>query len=195
MSEYGPDVTIDNPAFIHPTAQIYGKVTVHEGASIWPYAVIRAENHEVVVGAGSNIQDFAMVHVGDMGPTIIGPGCSITHHCTVHGAILGENCLIGINATLMDGVRLGDNCTVGAGAVVTRAMQIPANSVVAGIPAKVVKTRNDYVANKFNAFLYERNARAYAKGDHRHWDSKAFLDEANVEMKRLQAEFAALDSE
>jgi carbonic anhydrase/acetyltransferase-like protein (isoleucine patch superfamily) len=189
--DFGPDVVLNNPAFIHPTALLFGKVTVGPGASIWPYAVIRAENHEVVIGAHSNIQDFAMIHVGDATPTLIGDHCSITHHCTIHGATVGDNCLIGINSTLMDGAVVGANTIVGAGTLITPNTEMPADSVVVGSPAKVIKNRSNYVYNRMNAFLYEGNARAYAAGQHRKWDDRDFMAEASAEVKRLQDEVAA----
>ena len=82
---FGPDVTLDNPAYIDPTARVYGKVSIEEGASLWPYAVIRAENHHVTVGKFSNVQDHAMLHVSADGPTVIGDYCSIpiTWFCAV----------------------------------------------------------------------------------------------------------------
>jgi len=185
--DYGPDVVLNDPAFIHPTALLFGKVTVGPGASIWPYAVIRAENHEVVIGAHSNIQDFAMIHVGDTTPTLIGEHCSITHHCTIHGASVGDNCLIGINSTLMDGSVIGANTTVGAGTLITPNTELPADSVVVGSPGKVIKSRSNYAYNRLNAFLYEGNARAYAAGQHRVWNDRDFMAEASAEVKRLQA--------
>jgi carbonic anhydrase/acetyltransferase-like protein (isoleucine patch superfamily) len=191
LPDYGPDVVLNDPAFIHPTALLFGKVTVGPGASIWPYAVIRAENHEVVIGAHSNIQDFAMIHVGDQTPTLIGENCSITHHCTIHGADVGDNCLIGINSTLMDGAVIGANTTVGAGTLITPSTEIPADTVVVGSPGKVIKERSNYVRNRINAFMYEGNARAYAAGRHRLWDDADFLAEIGTEVKRLQAEEAA----
>lgn len=93
MQEFGPDVELDDPAFIHPTALIYGKVLIGKGCSVWPYAVMRAESTKIRIGEYSNIQDFAMIHVGTDEPTRIGANCSITHRATVHGATIGDNCL------------------------------------------------------------------------------------------------------
>ena len=104
---FGPHVTLDNPAYIVPTARVYGKVSIEEGTSLWPYAVIRAENHHVTVGKFSNVQDHAMLHVSADGPIVIGDYCSIAHHVVLHSATIGDDSLIGINATLMDGVVIG----------------------------------------------------------------------------------------
>ncbi len=190
--KYGPDVIFDAPAFIHPSVLIYGKVRVGREASIWPNTVMRAENYEIEIGAGTNIQDFVMVHVGDRSGTFVGEDCSITHHVTLHGCRVGDNCLIGINATLMDGSEIGDNCIVGAGAVLTARTKIPDNSVVVGAPAKAIKTRNNYVANRWNAWLYRINAHAYREGNHRRWDGAEFVGQAKDKMKELMAEFDAL---
>ena len=103
-----PQAVLRNPAYIHESAWLYGKVTVEEGASIWINAAARAEHKEIVIGAYTNIQDFVMLHIGDATPTLIGSHCSITHHCTIHGCTIGDNCLIGINSTIMDGCVIGE---------------------------------------------------------------------------------------
>ncbi|MBH62232.1 MAG: gamma carbonic anhydrase family protein [Alphaproteobacteria bacterium] len=187
MNDYSSLVTLNEPAFIHPTTLIYGKVTIGPGSSMWANTVIRAENDEVVVGANTNIQDFTMIHVGSSTPSIIGDNCSVTHHCTVHGCVIEDNCLIGINATIMDGAIVGANTIVAGGAFVTEGTIIPENSIVAGVPAKVIKTRNNRDANCYNAILYNLNAEAYARGEHRAWDDT----ETNAEAKRRLESFRA----
>ena len=187
MSEVGPEVKLNNPAFIHPTALVYGKVFVDEGVTIWPYSVIRSEMFEVRIGKRTNIQDFVMIHVGNASPTIIGENCSITHHCTIHGATIGDNCLIGINATIMDGVTIGKNCIIGGHTIVTEGTVIPDNSIVMGSPGKVVKTRDSSVANIMNATFYYENGKAYARGEHRVAESSAFKAAMSDEQKKLTA--------
>jgi carbonic anhydrase/acetyltransferase-like protein (isoleucine patch superfamily) len=189
---HGPEVELDRPAFIHPTALIHGKVRIGRDVSLWPYTVIRAELAQVQIGEATNIQDFVMIHVGYTQPTIIGKHCSITHHCTVHGATIGDNCLIGVNATIMDGCVVGENSIVAGGAFLKEGTAIPPNSIVMGAPGKVTKTRNNWVANRFNAALYLRNAEHYAKGKHRAWHGDEFHAFAKSEMERLQKEFEAL---
>lgn len=167
MSRFGPLVRIDPGAWVHDTALIFGKVSLAAGCSVWPNAVIRSELHEVVVGEGSNIQDFAMIHVGIATPTIIGRMCSIAHHATVHGATLGDNVLIGVNATVMDGAMIGAGSIVAGQSMVREGSEFPENSIIAGVPARVVATRDNAQANIQNADFYIRNARAYAQGIHR----------------------------
>ncbi len=164
MPHIGPDVTLDNPAFIHDTALIHGKVQIGEGASVWPYVVMRSEMYEIRIGARTNIQDFVMVHVGNASPTIVGEDCSITHHVTLHGCVIGDRCLIGINSTIMDGAKIGANSIVAGHAIVTEGAEFPENSVIAGVPAKLVATRDNGKANAMNAKFYHRIALNYAEG-------------------------------
>lgn len=189
MTEYGPEVQLHDPAYIHPSAQIYGKVSIGEGASVWPNVVMRAEMFEISIGAMTNIQDFVMIHVGDRTPTRIGSHCSITHHCTIHGCTIGDNCLIGINATIMDGCVIGDNCIVAGGSFLTEGTVIPDNSIVMGVPGKVKRTQNNWLKNRFNAFMYNRNGKAYAAGDHRGWHGPEFEKAARFTFAELQAEY------
>ena len=107
---------IDPGAWIAPTAQLFGKLSVGEGSSIWPNTVIRSECQEVTIGRMTNVQDFVMIHVGYDHPTRIGDFCSITHHATVHGAIVEDDCMIGINAVVMDGAVIGRGSIVAPGA-------------------------------------------------------------------------------
>jgi carbonic anhydrase/acetyltransferase-like protein (isoleucine patch superfamily) len=180
--------TIKSAAFIHPTAVMYGDVRLSEGSSVWPNVVMRAESEYIEVGKNSNIQDFAMLHVGYKTPTIIGENCSITHHCTIHGCIIEDNCLIGINATIMDGAVIGKNSIIGPHTLVREGQIIPANSVVVGTPAVVTKTRDNYVANKMNAWMYLINAQAYAKNDYRVWSSDWFKKEALIKQQEFELE-------
>ena len=83
-------ITYNNPAFIHSSALLYGKIIINEGASIWPHVVIRSEAYEVEIGEKSNIQDFVMIHVGYHCGTIIGRFSTIAHHCTLHGCTIGD---------------------------------------------------------------------------------------------------------
>lgn len=187
---FGPLVELDDPAWIDPTVVIYGKARIGRGASIWPRAVLRAEAQEIVVGPYSNVQDMVMIHVGAETPSVIGAYCSIAHRATIHGARLGDNCLVGIGATLMDGVVLGENSIVAGHCIVAEGVAIPPNSIVAGVPGKVVAQRNNWVRTRFNAFLYHWNGEAYARGEHRAWDGPAAKARMAAEWARLEAEFA-----
>ncbi len=99
-----------------------------------------------------------MVHVGNFTPTVVGEDCSIAHHVTLHGCSIGDRCLIGINAVIMDGVTIGANSIVAAHSVLTEGTEVPENSIIAGAPAKLIKTRNNAAANLFNSKVYQLNA-------------------------------------
>ncbi len=185
----GLGVVLDNPAYIHPSANLHGRIRLAEGASVWANAVIRAEVHEVDIGAFTNVQDFVMIHVDFGRGVCIGPYCSITHHAVIHGSTLGANCLVGLNATIMDGCVIGENSVVGAGALVREGTEVPVNSIAVGVPARIIGPRDSFVANRVNAFAYYRNALGYAAGDHRVWASAEYAaDEAAEHRARGDAE-------
>lgn len=161
-------------ALLAPTALVCGEVSIGRGSSLWPNAVVRAECAHVRVGRVTNIQDFAMIHVGYDQPTVIGDFCSITHHATIHGATVGDGCLVGIGAVLMDGVVLGAGSIVAGGAVLREGSVFEPGSIVAGIPGKAIRSRDSSRENRMNAWLYHRNAAAYARGDHRSWQGPDF---------------------
>ena len=124
----------------------------------------------------TNIQDYVMIHVGFDYPARIGAFCSITHRATIHGATVGDHCLIGIGATLMDGAEIGAGSIVAGHAIVGEGAIFPPHSVVAGIPAKQIGERDSARANRLNAWIYHRNSRFYAAGAHRAWDGADFRD-------------------
>jgi carbonic anhydrase/acetyltransferase-like protein (isoleucine patch superfamily) len=177
-------------AYIDATARIYGNVEIGEGASLWPYAVIRAESRLVSVGRYTNLQDHVMLHVGYHAPTVVGEFCSITHRVVLHGCTIGDNCLIGIGATIMEGVVIGENSIVAGHSFVADNTIIPPNSIVMGTPAKVVRTVNSFVGNRVNAMLYHRNATAYARGDHRAWDGPEYEAESRRWKSDAEREFS-----
>jgi carbonic anhydrase/acetyltransferase-like protein (isoleucine patch superfamily) len=183
----GPEVRLDRPADIDPTARIFGRVSAGEGSSFWPYAVIRAEGAAVRIGRFCNIQDGAVIHVGGGRGTVIGDYCSIAHRAVVHGAEIGDDCLIGIGAVVMDGARVGRRCVIGAMALVPPGTEIPENSVVMGVPGKVVATRDNLVATRRNALVYHRNALAYAAGRHDEWRQEGFVRWREEVNRRLAA--------
>ncbi len=190
MQTPAPD--LKRAAFVDPTALLFGSVSVGDGASIWPYAVVRAESDAVDIGAYVNLQDHVMVHVGYGSGTRIGAYTSVTHRVVLHGCTIGENCLIGIGATIMDRAVIGDNSIVAGHTFVREDAIIPPNSIVMGTPGKVVATRNNFVANRLNAWLYHRNALAFARGNHRAWDGADYLTAAAAEKARLETEFRRL---
>jgi carbonic anhydrase/acetyltransferase-like protein (isoleucine patch superfamily) len=188
-----PDVDLSEAAFVHPSAHVYGRVKAHEGSSIWINAAIRAEAAHVEIGRFTNIQDFVMIHTDPGRPVVIGDYCSITHHATIHGSTIGNNVLIGINATIYGGSHIGDNSIVGQHAYVKDGTIVPPNSIVVGSPAKVIRMANNWVANRMNALFYHRNALAYAAGDYRAWEGPEFDAWLAATLKQLHADYAALE--
>src|SRR5215470_15091540 len=173
-------------AWLAPSAQVFGNVCVAEGASIWHNAVLRAECQEIRIGRMTNVQDFVMVHVPYDRPTVVGAFCSITHHVTLHGCTIEDDCLVGINATVMDRVVIGRGSIVAGGAFVREGTIIPPASIVAGIPAKVIRSRDAARENRLNAWLYHRNADHYRRGLHHAWEGEEY--EAWLAAKRAAVE-------
>jgi len=169
---------IHESVWIAPGAQVYGRVRIGQGSSIWPYAVIRAECHQVSIGRMSNLQDFVMVHVGYDHPTRIGDFCSITHGATIHGCTIGDHCLVGVGATLMDGALIGHGSIVGGHCLVPEGKVFPPGSILVGVPARVIRQRDCARENRINAWQYHWNAQHYRQGRHRAWtgpDYEAWL--------------------
>ena len=183
----GPDVQLDRPAFVDPTVRRFGRVSAGEGASFWPYSVIRAEGAAVRIGRFSNIQDGAVIHIGGPRGTVIGDYCTIAHRAVVHGAEIGDDCLIGIGAVVMDGAKLGRRCVVGAMALVPPGTEVAEGSVIMGVPGKVVATRDNFAATRRNALVYHRNALAYAQGRHDAWRAEGFAQWREEINRRLAA--------
>jgi len=174
-------------AWIASTAQLFGKVVVGEDASIWHNVVVRAECHAVEIGPMSNVQDFVMIHVAYGRGTTVGAFCSVAHHVTLHGCTVEDHCLIGIGATIMDGAVVGRGSIVAGGAFVTEGTIVPPGSIVAGLPAKVIRQRDSARENRLNAWLYQRNADFYRRGLHRAWDGpeyEAWLARKQSEVER-----------
>jgi len=133
----GKRPTIHPSAFIAPTAVIIGDVTIEERASVWYNAVIRSDFNPIVIRRGANVQDCAVLHVNGGAGVEVGPGATIGHNCTVHAATLGEECLVGNGATVLDGARIGVRAMVAAGALVTPGTEIPDGMLAVGVPAVV----------------------------------------------------------
>ena len=126
-------------AFVHPTAVVIGDVTLGARVSVWPTAVLRGDTAPIVVGADSNVQDGSVLHVDAGVPCTIGSRVAIGHRAIVHGATVENDCLIGMGAIVLNHVVVGSGSIVGAGAVCREGMIIPANSLVVGVPARIVR--------------------------------------------------------
>lgn len=126
-------------AFIAPGAAVLGDVTIGEDASIWYGAVVRGDLAPIVIGARTNLQDGAIVHVDEGVPCVIGHRVGVGHRVILHGCTVEDECLIGMGSILLNGVRIGTGSVVAAGAVIPEGMQVPPRSVVMGVPGRIVR--------------------------------------------------------
>ncbi|MFZ9200099.1 MAG: gamma carbonic anhydrase family protein [Paracoccaceae bacterium] len=157
---------IDETAWVAPTAVLIGNVIVGPGANIWFGAVLRGDNEPITVGAGSNVQENAVLHT-DMGfPLTIGVDCTIGHKAMLHGCTIEAGSLIGMGATLLNGAKIGAGSLVGACALVTEGKEIAPGSLVMGAPAKVVRELDAAAQARLlkSAEGYRANAARFAKG-------------------------------
>lgn len=157
-----PDIS--KSAFAAESAQIIGNVTLCEGSSVWFNAVLRGDDDKITVGKNSNIQDNCTVHCDKGFPVKIGENVTVGHNAVIHGCTVGDNSLIGMNATVLNGAKIGKNSIVGAGALVTENKKFPDNSLILGVPAKKVGDIDDATAEKIrqNALHYGETAKKYS---------------------------------
>lgn len=133
----GKSPRVHPDAFVAPTATLIGDVEIEAGASIWYGAVLRADYGPIVVRTGANVQDGSVLHGPPGHVTEIGPGATVAHLCVVHGAILGEECLVANGSTVLDGARVGARSLVAAHSLVPAGQFVPEGFLVAGAPAEV----------------------------------------------------------
>lgn len=134
---------IHETAFVHPTAVIIGDVIIGPGVYVGPLASLRGDYGRIIMKEGSNIQDTCVIHGDGRQDTIVEEDGHIGHGAVIHGCVIGRNVLVGMNAVVMDEVHVGDNSIIGATAFVKAGMEIPPYSLVAGAPAKIIKTLTD----------------------------------------------------
>ena len=134
---------IDPSVFIAPGAVVVGDVTIGPGSSVWYNSVVRGDMEPIVIGEQTNIQDLSVLHV-DIGlPCSVGNRVGVGHRAILHGCEVGDDCLIGMGAVLLNGVRVGSGSVVAAGALITEGTIIPPCSLVIGVPGKVVREVDD----------------------------------------------------
>ncbi|MBT3070582.1 gamma carbonic anhydrase family protein [Rhodomicrobium sp. Az07] len=161
-----PELPPEGDYWIAPTAVLLGRILLGREASVWFGSVLRGDNDPIEIGDGTNIQDMTMIHTDLGAPVRVGRGCTVGHHVTLHGCMIGDNCLIGMGATILNHAVIGDNCLIGAGALITEGKQIPAGSVVLGAPGKIAR---DVTAAEIEGFRrsaegYMANARRFRAG-------------------------------
>jgi len=140
LPHHGKWPEIHETAFIAPSADIIGEVSIGEASSVWFQVVVRGDVMPIKIGSRTNIQDHSMLHCTRKKAALsIGDEVTIGHRVMLHGCTLGNRILVGMGAILMDHVEVGDDCIIGAGALLTQGMKVPPRSLVFGSPAKVVR--------------------------------------------------------
>ena len=129
--------TLADDVFIAPGATVVGDVRLGSRSSVWYGCVLRGDINFIQIGEGTNVQDGSIVHLDDDYPAVVGDYVTIGHAAVIHACIVEDECLIGMNATILDGAVVGRRSIVGAGSLVLQGMKIPSGSLVAGVPAKV----------------------------------------------------------
>ncbi len=157
--------TVPQSCYVDASAQVIGDVVLGERASIWMNAVVRGDVHSIRIGAGSNVQDCAVLHgMRHLYRVHVGEGVSIGHNATVHGCVVEDNCLIGIGARVLNNARICEGSIIGAGAVIPEGTIIPPRSLVTGVPGRVRRaiTDEDLEMIRMYAVNYLDYAREYA---------------------------------
>jgi carbonic anhydrase/acetyltransferase-like protein (isoleucine patch superfamily) len=143
LEDWRPIIPPEGEYWIAPTATLIGRVRLMKGASVWFGSVLRGDNEWITVGERCNIQDVCIVHTDPGMPVTLGTNVTIGHGVVLHGAIVGDNTIIGMGATLLNRAKIGRNSIVGAHALVPEGKEFPDNSLIVGVPAKVVRSIPD----------------------------------------------------
>lgn len=159
--------TLHPSAFIAPSAVVVGAVTLGEQASVWFNASLRGDVEAIRIGPRTNIQEGCILHADPAYPTVIGADVTVGHGAVVHGAQVGDNCIIGIRAVLLNGSVVGENSIVGACALLTEGKVYPPGSLILGAPARVVRelTVAEIDANRSSAARYVERAAAFGQAN------------------------------
>ncbi len=161
-----PELPEEGSYWIAPNAVLIGRVRLMKGASIWFGAVLRGDNDWITVGENSNIQDNSVLHTDASIPLTIGKNVTVGHSVTLHGCTIGDNCIVGMGATLLNHSQIGVNSVVGANALVSGGKSFPEKSLILGAPARVARELSEEDAKSLPliAAHYVENAQRYAKG-------------------------------
>lgn len=163
VGEQAPNFEDSHTGWVAPNAVLVGDVAVGRDVTVWFGAVVRGDVEKVTIGSGTNIQDQSVMHADPGFPVMIGRDCTIGHRALVHGCVIGENCLIGMGAIILNGARIGANSLVGAGALVTEGKEFPENALILGSPARMVRllTDEEVQRNRSAAKHYVANGQRY----------------------------------
>ncbi len=156
---------VDPSTYVAESAQVIGKVTLKENASIWPCAVLRGDLAEIVVGKGSNIQDNACMHTEYDTPCIVEDEVTVGHGAILHSCTVKSGALIGMGAIVLNRATIGEDAVVGAGALVAEGKTVEPRALVVGCPARFVRylTDEEVAKNRANTAHYVKTAEVFAK--------------------------------
>ena len=149
---------VDPSVYIADGAKVIGEVEIGKDSTVWFNTVIRGDEGPIKIGERVNIQDGSMIHQYEGYPTIIEDDVTIGHMAMIHGGIIRQGALIGMSATILDEAEIGTGAFVAAGSLVPPKMVVPPNSMVMGVPAKIVREISDH-----DRFIMERTIRKYVK--------------------------------
>ena len=152
-------------SWVAPTANLIGQVVLEDMSSVWFGATIRADHEVIRIGAGSNVQENCVFHIDAGYPLTIGQNCTIGHKVMLHGCTIGDTTLVGMGAIILNGAQVGENCLIGAGSLIAENKVIPANSLVMGVPGKIVRQIDSKTAKKLkqSALNYQQQMVRYRK--------------------------------
>ncbi len=173
---------VDPSVYVHPTAALHGDLEIGANSSVWASAAIRADFNYIKIGSYTNIQDNAAVHASPTNPTTVGDYVTAAHSSIIHACTIGNYVLIGMNATVLDGANVGDGTLIAAGAVVKEGMIVPPNSLVVGVPGRVIEGKGKREFIEQNAVSYYLLSRKYITGE-----DKISPDELMKEMQSFAA--------
>jgi carbonic anhydrase/acetyltransferase-like protein (isoleucine patch superfamily) len=158
---------IDPSAFLATGAIVLGDVHLGKDASLWYYSVIRGDTERIEIGDETNIQDLSMVHADPGIPCVVGRRVTVGHRAILHGCVVEDECMIGMGAILLNGVRLGRGSVVGAGAVLVEGMEVPPGSLVLGVPGKIVRAVDEKIGQRIDHAWrhYVKEARRHRAGE------------------------------
>lgn len=156
---------VHSSTYVDDSAVIIGDVTIGKDCGIYPHAVIRGDENTIIINEGSNIQDCCIIHVDKQHAASIGKKVSVGHGAIIHGATIHDECIIGMHATILNGAIINNGSIIGANALVKQDAEIPENSLVLGIPGKVMKQDSSFSNRAItNAETYIHLSQQYLNG-------------------------------
>lgn len=163
LEDWRPELPGENECWIAPNASLIGRVRLAKGVSVWFGSVLRGDNDWITIGENSNVQDLCVLHTDPGIPLALGANCSVGHGAVVHGATVGNNCIIGMGATLLNRCKIGNNSIVAANALIPEGKEFRDNSLLIGVPARVARsiTEKDIPMLLLNAEIYHQRWQRY----------------------------------